>query len=131
MTRAAALPQHSPSSVTPEWEHPLVTPDGRTIRVPAFAIAKLRRLGALLGKSNRLSPRIHKLLRPEFECLCGGLRHMLGEDLSEPSWVLCTCRSCRDKAAESDHTPLPGRNPVDDGGTAALVREIVRRRKYS
>ena len=109
----------------------MITPDGRTIRVPAFAVAKLRRLGALLGKTNRLSPRIHRLLRPEFECLCGGLRHLLGEDLSEPSWVLCGCRSCRDRAAGPDNIPLPGRNRVDDGGTTALVREIVRRRKYS
>ena len=109
----------------------MITPDGRTIRVPAFAIAKLRRLGALLGNSNRLSPRIRQLIRPEFRCICEGLGHLLGEDLSGPSWVLCTCRSCRDRSAEPNNVPLPGRNPVDDGSTSALVREIVRRRKYS
>ncbi|HYA41352.1 MAG TPA: hypothetical protein VEF34_08620 [Syntrophobacteraceae bacterium] len=58
MTRAAALPQLPLSPVLPEWGHPLITPDGRTIRVPAFAVAKLRRLGALLGKTNRLSPSV-------------------------------------------------------------------------
>jgi len=109
----------------------LITPDGRTIRVLAYAVAKLRRLGALLGKTNRLSPRIRQLMRPEFGCLCEGLGHLLGEDLSGPSWVLCTCRSCRDRTADPDNVPLPGRNCVDDGSTAALVREIVGRRKYS
>ena len=64
----------------------------QTIRVPASAFAKLGRLGALLGNSNRLSPRIYQLIQPEFDCISEGLGRLLGEDLSGPSWVLCTCK---------------------------------------
>jgi hypothetical protein len=88
-------------------------------------------LGALLGNSNRLSPRIYEFVRPEYDCLSGGLGRLLGEDLSGPSWVLCACKDCQRKAAESDHTALPGRNPLDNDRTSVLVREIVRSRKYS
>ena len=131
VTSATALPQPPLSPVVSEWGHPLVTPDGQTIRVPAFAFRKLRQLGALLGNSNRLSPKIYQLIRPEFDCITKDLGRLLGKDLSGPSWVLCGCRSCRNQAAESDHTSLPGRNVPDDGSTSALVREIVRKRKYS
>jgi hypothetical protein len=131
VTQAIALP-HSPLSPgTLEWGHPLVTPDGQTIRVPAFAFRKLRQLGALLGNSNRLSPKIYHLIRPEFDCISEGLGRLLGKDLRGPSWVLCTCKDCQRRAEESDHTALPGRNVLDDGSTSALVREIVRKRKYS
>jgi hypothetical protein len=114
----------------PEWGHPLLTPEGKTIRVPASAFAKLRRLGAFLGKSNRLSPKIYQLIRPEFDCITEGLGRLLGADLSGPSWVVCRCKDCQRRAAESDRTALPGRNPLDDERTSALVREIVRRRKH-
>ena len=127
--QAAALHQYPP--VAPEWGHPLLTPYGKTIRVPASAFAKLRRLGAFLGKSNRLSPRIYQLIRPEFDCITEGLGRLLGKDLSGPSWVLCACKDCQRRAEESDRTALPGRNPLDDESTSALVREIVRKRKYS
>ena len=99
--------------------------------MPAFAFRRLRQLGALLGNSNRLSPRIYEFVRPEFDCLSEGLGRLLGQDLSGPSWVLCACKDCQRRAAESDHTVLPGRNPLDDESTSALVREIVRNRKYS
>jgi hypothetical protein len=115
----------------PEWGHPLVTPEGKTIRVPASAFRKLRQLGALLGNSNRLSPRIYDFVRPELDCLGEGLGRLLGEDLSGPAWVVCACNDCRRKEAESDRTALPGRNPLDDDRASALVREIVRNRKYS
>jgi hypothetical protein len=115
----------------PEWGHPLLTPDGKTIRVPASAFAKLRKLGAFLGKSNRLSPRIYQFIRPEFDCISEGLGRLLGEDLSGPSWVQCTCKNCQDRTAESDYTKLPGRNQLDDAGAEEIVNEIVRKRKYS
>jgi hypothetical protein len=127
--QATTLPQ--PPTVVPEWGHPLLTPDGKTIRVPASAFAKLRRLGAFLGKSNRLSPRIYDLMKPEFACIIEGLVRLLGEDLSGPNWVQCTCKSCQDKKSGSDHTRLPGRNPFDDDRISVLVREIVHKRKYS
>ena len=128
VTQATAF---SISSSAPEWGHPLVTPEGKTIHVPAFAFRKLRQLGALLGNTNRLSSRIYVYIRPEFNCLSEGLGCLLGEDLSGPSWVQCTCKDCQRKAAESDRTALPGRNPLDDDRASALVREIVRKRKYS
>ena len=99
--------------------------------MPASAFRKLRRLGALMGNTNRLSPRIHEFVRPEFDCLAEGLGHMLGEDLSGPSWVICACKDCQRRAAESDRAALPGRNPLDDARTEEIVREIVRRRKYA
>lgn len=131
MTQANALSQPPFSPETLEWGYPLITPEGRTIRVPASAFRKLRQLGALRRNSNRLSPKIYQFIQPEFDCISEGLGRLLGEDLSGPSWVVCTCKDCQRKSAESDHTPLPGRNAVDDGSTAALVREIVRKRKYS
>jgi hypothetical protein len=129
MTQATALPQPSPSLGALEWGHPLITPDGQTIRVPAFAFAKLRQLGALLGNSNRLSPEIYQLIRPEFDCISEGLGRLLGQDLSGPSWVNCTCKDCQRRTEESDRTALPGRNPLDDERTSALVREVIRKRK--
>jgi hypothetical protein len=118
-------------SADPEWGHPLVTPDGQTIRVPGFAFRKLRQLGALMGNSNRLSPRIYALVRPEFDCISEGLGRVLGEDLSGPSWVDCACADCRRRAAESDRTPLPGRSALDEARAEEIVREVVRKRKYS
>jgi hypothetical protein len=108
----------------------LVTPDGQTIRVPAFAFATLRRLGALLGNSNRLSPKIYEFIRPEFDCISEGLGRLLGQDLSEPSWVLCTCKDCQRRTGESDHTALPGRNPLDDVRTEEIVKAVTAKRKY-
>jgi hypothetical protein len=38
MIQATAMLQ--PPAVVPEWGHPLLTPDGRTIRVPASALVE-------------------------------------------------------------------------------------------
>jgi len=130
VTQATVLPQPSFSPGTPEWGHSLITPEGREIRVPAFAFRKLRQLGALMGNSNRLSPRTYEFVRPEFNCISEGIGRVLGEDLSGPAWVLCTCKDCQRRAAESDRTALPGRNRLDDERTTALVREITRNRKF-
>ncbi len=130
MTQANALSQPPFSPGTLEWGHPLVTPDGQTIRVPAFAFAKLRQLGALLGNSNRLSPRIYQLIQPEFACISEGLGRLLGEDLGGPSWVLCTCKDCQHRAEESDRTALPGRNPLDDARAEEIVKAVTAKRKY-
>ncbi|MBN1224155.1 MAG: hypothetical protein JXB23_12985 [Candidatus Aminicenantes bacterium] len=129
MIQATALSQYLP--VVPEWGHPLITPEGKTIRVPAFAFRKLSQLGALLGKSNRLSTKIYQIIQPEFDCITEGLGHLLGEDLNGPSWILCTCKDCQRRVAESDHTALPGRNHLDKARAEEIVREIVRKRKYS
>jgi hypothetical protein len=130
VTQAIALPQSPLSPETLEWGHPLITPEGQTIRVPAFAFRKLRQLGALLGNSNRLSPKIHQLIRPEFDCISEGLGRLLGKDLSGPSWVLCTCKDCQRRAEESDRTALPGRNPLDSARAEEIVKEVTAKRKY-
>jgi hypothetical protein len=130
VNQAIALPQSTLSPETLEWGHPLVTPDGQTIRVPAFAFRKLRQLGALLGNSNRLSPKIHQLVRPEFDCISEGPGRPLGKDLSGPSWVLCTRKNCQRRAEESDRTSLPGRNPLDDARVEEIVKEVTAKRKY-
>jgi hypothetical protein len=72
----------------------------QTMRVPAFAFRKLRQLGALIGNSNRLSPKIHQLIRPEFDCITEGLGRLLEANLSGPSWVPCTCKDCQRREAE-------------------------------
>lgn len=79
------------------WGHPLVTPDGRTIRVPHSAFASLRKLGLLVRNKNRLSPLVYELLDPQYDCLAVGLRQLLGVDLSGPKWVMCNCHKCRGK----------------------------------
>jgi hypothetical protein len=84
-----------------------------------------------MGRSNRLSPRVYELIRPEFDCLTEGLGRVLGEDLGGPSWVVCACADCRRRAAESDRTALPGRDPLDEARAEEIVREVVRKRKYS
>jgi hypothetical protein len=84
-----------------------------------------------MGNSNRLSPRIYEFVRPEFDCVSQGIGRLLGADLSGPAWVLCSCKACQRRAAESDRTALPGRNPLDDARAEEIVREVVRNRKYS
>jgi hypothetical protein len=98
--------------------------------MPAFAFAKLRQLGALLGNSNRLSPKIYQFIRPEFDCISEGLGRLLGEDLRGPSWVLCTCKDCQRRTEESDRTLLPGRNPLDDVRAEEIVKAVTAKRKY-
>ena len=114
----------------PEWGHPLITPEGATILVHAFEFRKLRQLGALMGNSNRLSPRIYEFVRPEFDCLSENIGRLLGKDLSGPSWVYCACKDCQRKSGESDRTALPGRNPLDEARAEEIVREVTAKRKY-
>jgi hypothetical protein len=128
VTQATALTQSPFSPGTLEWGHPLLTPDGQTIRVLAFR--KLRQLGALLGNSNRLSPIIHQLIKPEFDCISEELGRLLGANLNGPSWVLCTCKDCQRRAEESDHTALPGRNPLGEAYAEEIVKTVMARRKY-
>ncbi len=109
----------------------MVTPQGETIRVPAFAFQSLRRMGLLLGNSNRLSPRVYQFLDASLDAITtAALRRLLGADLSGPEWVLCTCKDCQRRAAESDRTALPGRNPLDDARAEEIVKEVVAKRKY-
>lgn len=96
MTQATAL----------EWGHPLLTPDGREIRVPLSAFGTLRKLGALERNKNRLSARIYELIDPQYDSVTEGLRHLLGEDLAGPRWCACSCRECQGKASDLDDSRL-------------------------
>jgi hypothetical protein len=58
------------------------------------------------------------------------LSGLLGEDLSGPSWVLCTCKDCQRRAPESDRTSLPGRNPLDDARNSVEVTVLQRVGRY-
>ncbi len=104
---------------------PVVTPDGRTIRVPHFAMRKLRKLGFLKGNSNRLGDEIHLFLSPEHATLLDGLYHLLGRDLSDPAWLVCNCEKC----LPEKYAALPG-TTLEDDRIDRLVRDIMRRRKY-
>ncbi len=75
-----------------QWGHALVTPEGREIRVPKFALVKLRRMGLLERRRARLSPFIYEVL--DHENLTEGLRRLLGPDLSGPAWLACRCSEC-------------------------------------
>jgi len=79
------------------WGHEVLTPDGKSIRLPLKAIITLRRLGALdrfQGKP-QLKPFIYELLDPDYDSLTDGLRRLLGEDATGPTWLICRCKSCR------------------------------------
>jgi hypothetical protein len=89
-----------------EWGHPLLTPDGREIRVPLSAFGTLRKLGALQKNKNRLTDRIYELIDPQYDSITEGLRHLLGRDLLGPNWCSCGCRECQGKEGELDDTRL-------------------------
>jgi hypothetical protein len=93
---ATALP------VQPEWGHPLITPKGNVIRVPADVFPLLRRLGLLANNKPRLSLRIYEFLDPQYNCLSWGLRQLLGDDLSGPAWLVCECDECKGKGTDRD-----------------------------
>jgi hypothetical protein len=109
---ATALP------VQPEWGHPLITPEGRVIRVPADVFPQLRRLGLLVNNKPRLSPRVYEFLDPQYDCLALGLRQLLGADLTGPAWLVCGCDECKGKGTDRDAT-LASR----------VVAEVMARRK--
>ncbi len=104
---------------------PVVTPDGRTIRVPHFAMKKLRKLGFLKGNSNHLGEEILLFLNPEYATMLDGLYHLLGRDLAGPEFLVCTCEKC----LPEKYAALPG-TILEDDRINRLVRDIMRRRKY-
>lgn len=81
------------------WGHTVVTPDEREIQLPALALVILRRLGMLVKRPGppQISPNIYAFLDPDCDSLLGGLRRMIGNDISEPEWVQCRCKECRQR----------------------------------
>ena len=95
--------------------HPVLNPDGLTIRIPAAAFAKLRILGLLERapgvKLLRISDRVFHYLEPDFDFLLG-LRKLLGPDVDGPEWVQCRCRQCLRIYERADRTPAPSARMV-------------------
>ncbi len=79
--------------------HPILNPEGKEIKLPAFAFKMLRKLHVISRdpESGRLQIKreIYDFLRPEFESLIDGLRQILGDDCSGPKIPFCDCSTCR------------------------------------
>jgi hypothetical protein len=105
--------------VRPTWGHPLLDPFDNEIRLPQFAFAQLRRLGLLYKNRTKglmqISDDVLDLIQPEYDCLMGSLRRMLGADLSGPEWVVCRCRQCKRKDEDADNTKLPRQTQSSPG----------------
>jgi hypothetical protein len=98
-----------------QWGHPILTPDGRVIRVPNVfqfledldLIVRDRTTGF-----HRLRPIIHEYLQPDYESLMTlpdgrSLRRILGKDLTGPLAVECYCKECQAIVQDADRTPMP------------------------
>lgn len=99
-------------SVSLEWGHEILTPDGRVIRIPQHGFEKLRMLGLILKQRGerglqQISLNVYEFLKPEYEALTCGLRALLGPDLTGPAIVTCGCRQCSSKHEDADRTPMP------------------------
>lgn len=116
---ATALP------IEVQWGHPLLTPDGRLIRVTASTFPLLRKLGVLARNKPVLSGRIYDLLNPEYDSLAPGLRQLLGRDLTGPAWLVCTCRACKERGC--DNVRLPGQMVPE---TEQIVAEAISKRNH-
>ncbi len=95
-------------------------------------VRSIRQLAQQIGVSHTMLNR--HLARGEFREEPGGgfdVAKVRAALVRNTDMSLCTCKDCPRRAAESDRTALPGRNPLDDDRTSALVREIARNRKYS
>jgi len=86
--------------------------------------------GALLGNRNRLSPKIYALVRPEFDCITEGLGRLLEQTLAGRLGFSAHVRTASAGGGIGSYGAARQECP-DDGSTSALVREIVRKRKYS
>lgn len=84
-------------NITLESGHPVLDPQGHTIRLPRQAIIKLRQLGLLQKRRGlpQISETIYVLLDSEYVSLIDGLARVLGKDCTGPEWVLCDCDECR------------------------------------
>lgn len=104
----------------PLWGHPLLTPEGVEIRLPASAFPTLRQLGLLVPNKNRgmfqLSSLIDAFLEPECDGLMNGIRRLLGKELEGPDWLLCKCRQCQKLHEDADRTPMPKRPEEEKRG---------------
>jgi hypothetical protein len=114
--------------------HPILNPFGHVIKVNVTTLEYLKRYRYL----RRHKQTGLKQIRPErarlfLELEPYGLdpRHykLIGSDFSGPNVCRCFCKKCEGIAAELDHTPRPGPNPIVDAETDAIVKDIKRRRK--
>jgi hypothetical protein len=99
------------------------------IQLPAIALKKLR-LAGLLEKNRdggipQISAKVFSFMDAEYDSFLGGLRKLLGLDMSGPEWVDCHCSACRKLHEDADRTPLP-RHMMTKGWVRAI--EICRAR---
>lgn len=118
------------ASPRPDWGHPLITPEGAEIRVPANAFPRLRRLGLLQRGRAILVPQVYEWLDPQYDTLTDGLRHLLGSDLSGPAWLVCNCRECQRRESEFDQTLDPTTARVRTAMMAEAAVAEMRKQKH-
>jgi hypothetical protein len=134
--------------VSPEWGHPLRTPDGRTIRVPQNIFPALKQLGAIQRRQAELTPLIYILLNRKFDALSEvpfvkkdeysgkrrmaieNIRKILGPDLSGPNTVKCRCKPCEAKKSEGDKTQKP-RGPESEAFAEQAIEDMRAARKVA
>jgi len=114
---------NSKQEVRPDWGHPIVTPDGREIRVPHWAMQELRKANFLVGNTAELKAVIYGALgKLQNNLISEDLSRVLGPDLSGPATVECYCGSCQKAHSDVDDTPLP-RGAVSRAIADRAIRE--------
>lgn len=109
---AQAKNQYRPTAdVRLEWGHPILTPDGREIRVPNI-FQYLKALGLVVRHQElglyQLRVAVYAMLAdPGYVPLLGPLRRLLGVDVSGPVWTQCYCRRCQRREEVRDRTRAP------------------------
>jgi hypothetical protein len=114
--------------------HPILNPFGVVIKISRPTLTYLSRFRYL--RRDRQSGLLQ--IRPErvklfLELERNGLEPQhyvaIGRDFLGPMVVRCRCRDCEGIASDIDHTRPPGPNILEQDATAAIVKEIKKRRK--
>lgn len=77
--------------------HPILTPDRKTIQVPFKVFHLLRRMSLLReddGETPQIMREVYRYMGRECDTLTEGLRVILGDDMTGPAWVRCSCLTC-------------------------------------
>ena len=136
-------PRSTPREIPLDWGHPLMTPDGRIIRIPNV-FEFLKDLDLIVRDRAtglpRLRPIIYEYLQSDYDSLLVlpkntvgsvsrgratrrerrrstglSLRQILGTDLSGPEAVCCNCGECIRKVEDADRTPMPRQRAAHQG----------------
>lgn len=116
--------------------HAILNPFGNIIKVSSITIGTLDRRG-YLARDRRTGLKQIKgqfaalLLLLERTTLHRELYAALGPDFTGPNTVVCPCEICGGKAADIDHTRLPGKNTLESDETDSIIRDLKRRRRIA